>query len=167
MSRWLAARKGAQYLALAPLPSLDHCTTFHDSPPLPSCIQFWSISPMTDPNRGDDSQDIKVSCRLVVCIDDGPVKYLKWTPLPSHDNACTWNSSCFLFPCDGCVGPANEDIRKLGVLGAITEPGDLRLYVIPHTHDLPGPNEKDASREPVFCESYVVLIYSSHDAILF
>ena len=96
------ARKGAQYLALAPLPSLDHRTTSHGSPPLPSCIQLWSISPTIDPDRGDEPQGVQVSCQLVACIDDGPVKVLKWSPLPSHDDTRKLKFSRLVLLSDDC-----------------------------------------------------------------
>jgi hypothetical protein len=92
---WFAARGGAQYLALAPFPSLHHRTTFHGSPPIPSCIQLWSISPATDPDGEDESREMEVTCQLVACIDDGPVKDLKWAPLPSHDDPGTQSPSYF------------------------------------------------------------------------
>ena len=47
------------------------------------------------------------------------IRFLKWSPLPSHDDTASING-----------------IRKLRVLGTITESGDLCLYVIPHPHDL-------------------------------
>lgn len=102
MPRLSAARQGAQYLALAPLPSLGHRTTFHGSAPFPSCIQLWSICPTKGPDR-DQSQDMEVSCRLVACIDDGPVKDLKWAPLPSHDDTRMQNSFRLMSPSDHCT----------------------------------------------------------------
>ena len=48
-------------------------------------------------------------------------------------------------------------IKKLGVLGAITEPGDLCLYIIPHPRDL-RPDMKETSGEPVFCKSWYIIL---------
>ena len=50
--------------------------------------------------------------------------------------------------------PVSKGIKKLGVLGAITEPGDLCLYVIPHPRDL-RPDMKETGSEPVFCKLWV------------
>ncbi len=55
---------------------------------------------------------------------------------------------------DDYMHPASKGIKKLGVLGAITEPGDFCLYVIPHPRDL-RPDMEEAGREPVFCKSWV------------
>jgi hypothetical protein len=68
-------------------------------------------------------------------------------------------SFLFSFLSDDYLRPASKGIRKLGVLGAITEPGDLCLYVIPHPHDL-RPDMKEAGREPFsVSHMYIILIY--------
>lgn len=108
-----SARKGTQYLALAPLPSLNYRTTFHGSTHCPSCIQIWSISPTRAP---DKSQDMEVACLLVACIDDGPVKDLKWAPLPSHDDTRTQDSLCLMSPDDHCMAQPAKVLGSLEFL---------------------------------------------------
>lgn len=64
-------------------------------------------------------------------------------------------SFLFSFLIDDYIRSASKGIKKLGVLGAITEPGDLCLYVIPYPRDL-RPDMKDMKEtggEPVFRKS--------------
>jgi len=164
--RWSAARGGAQYLALAPLPSLDHRTTFHGSPPSPSCIQFWSISPTTNPDKGDESHDMEVSCQIVACIDDGPVRDIKWTRLPSHDDPCTQNSSYFR----SCVTILYAQQAKVSGSSAFWPPllnQGTSVYTsspIRVTSDDPTCRRQLESLFSV-SHTYIALIYSSCDAI--
>ena len=53
--------------------------------------------------------------------------------------------------------PVSKGIKKLGILGAVTEPGDLCLYIIPHPRDL-RPDMKETSGEPVFCKSWYIIL---------
>lgn len=63
-------------------------------------------------------------------------------------------SFLFSFLIDDYIRSASKGIRKLGVLSAITEPGDLCLYVIPYPRDLrPDMKDKETGGEPVFCKS--------------
>lgn len=68
-----------QYLAVCPLPTVDHppIAGVKASRPSPACIQIWSLSPEEGTSTG------AMRCEMVLCIDSGPALDLKWCPLPS------------------------------------------------------------------------------------
>ncbi len=80
-----------QYLAIATSdPKSAIGTELHEvspaftpSPPLPSCIQIWALSSSVKPgHEGLIESRTKPQLRYVICSEWGPIKYVKWCPMP-------------------------------------------------------------------------------------
>ena len=89
---WAANHGGdTQYLAIATSEPRNYKTkelykespAFTPSPPSPSCIQIWSFSSSIQPGQVSSlDSTVKPQLRLVICTEWGPVKHLKWCPMP-------------------------------------------------------------------------------------
>ncbi|KAI9830389.1 MAG: hypothetical protein M1826_004812 [Phylliscum demangeonii] len=101
---WLPKDTGTtQYLVLATAPSppepdpsdsgsdsdgewetgLVRAPAFASSPPLPASIQFWALPSSTEAGKeGHMDSASRPRLALVLCTDWGPVKQLKWCPVP-------------------------------------------------------------------------------------
>lgn len=56
---------------------------FTPSPPSSSCIQIWALSSSVEPGqKGLINSRTEPQLRLVICTEWGPVKHLKWCPMP-------------------------------------------------------------------------------------
>ena len=89
---WAANHNGAtQYLAIATSKAEsarskelhEVSPAFTPSPPSPSCIQIWAFSASVESSHeGLIDTSAKPQLRLVICTEWGPVKHLKWCPMP-------------------------------------------------------------------------------------
>ena len=89
---WAANHNGdTQYLAIATSePESMESKELHEvspaftpSPPSASCIQIWAFYAQVESgHEGLIDTGIKPQLRLVICTEWGPVKHLKWCPIP-------------------------------------------------------------------------------------
>ncbi|KAK7614788.1 WD40-repeat-containing domain protein [Phyllosticta paracitricarpa] len=92
---WAPWLDGDQRLAIAALqrPKFPAFTQPHSAPafvPLPSTsasIQIWGFASKVEPGKGN-AMDMAIPPRkeLVICMDWGPVRELKWCPLPRRNS---------------------------------------------------------------------------------
>jgi transcription factor C subunit 6 len=89
---WASNHDGdAQYLAIATSEAKTaakkelHTVSpaFTPSPPSPTCIQIWAFASCTEPGQeGLIESRTKPRLRVVICTEWGPLKQLKWCPMP-------------------------------------------------------------------------------------
>ena len=89
---WAANHHGdTQYLAIATSKAEsakgrelhEVSPAFTPSSPSPSCVQIWAFSASYKSSlEGLIDTGIRPQLRLVICTEWGPVKYLKWCPMP-------------------------------------------------------------------------------------
>ncbi|THH29848.1 hypothetical protein EUX98_g4355 [Antrodiella citrinella] len=140
----LSPRAYKQYLAVAPLPSNSHAYMVgaRAQRPAYACIQIWTLSASDsdageDEGAGEDSNtDGVVRCEMVLCVESGGARELKWCPLPSHDsyqpNASGSN------PC------------KLGIIAGTFEDGSISLYAVPDPANIRARAQNSANAGPIF-----------------
>ncbi|PPQ78436.1 hypothetical protein CVT25_011881 [Psilocybe cyanescens] len=108
------ARSYKQYLAVAPFPSHSHSPDIGKKVARPSysCVQIWSLASLQPASKSTD--DGRMKCEMVLCLDTGPAYDLKWCPLPSHD----------------LQGDMTQG-KKLGLLGGTFEDGSFSVFLVP------------------------------------
>lgn len=92
---------GAQYVAVSTAAG-DIPIGYRGPPEAHGSIQVWSV------NEGATS----AKCELVLCVEGGAVRDLKWMPLGAWDT--------------------EGDNPKLGIVAAVQEDGAVALYPVPH-----------------------------------
>ncbi|KAK8252735.1 WD40-repeat-containing domain protein [Phyllosticta capitalensis] len=117
---WVPWLDGTQRLAIAALqrPSFPKFTEPHSAPafnplePSPASIQIWGFATKEELGKGD-RMDFGTPPRkeLVICMDWGPVRMLKWCPLPRRRST-------------------NESEISLGLLAGIWGDGKVRVLDI-------------------------------------
>ncbi|WWC94831.1 hypothetical protein V866_001681 [Kwoniella sp. B9012] len=118
-----------QYIAVSTLPHLDTRPHMAEKWPQSSkgSIQIWSLSPLSaDVPMDGSSQQSRMTCEMVLCVNGGPVMQLKWMPLGVWDEYDV-----------SSIGQAETKIPKLGILAAIQLDGSVSFYSVPHPQFAP------------------------------